>query len=194
MEPAYQIPLDDTQLALLGKLSAIWSQMDYFLLAAISNIMRINLRDCEVILNKTTVGARIGIFKKLTSSLHDEKLKKQSELFSSQVNKILGMRNHLTHGIWGLFSSDGNQKYVSACYHPENKKGLIYASELTEIIQLATSVNNILIDFVTAEYPLEIQNLTNRELCMGYGPPEGRYQGSPGSLYLDLAALGHSPN
>jgi hypothetical protein len=193
LEPVYKIPLSDTDRALLGTLSATWGQMDYMLLVAIASMLRISLRDSETMMEGATTGPRIAVFKKLSSTLKNAEKRKSAAKFCSKSDEILGKRNHITHGIWGLFWQPGAGDGQPACYHSRNKSGLIYASELPAIIDSAVEITNLLIRFNSVGEGDEILKMTNRPLVMGYGNPEGRYLGNRGDVFLDLASLGHSP-
>lgn len=191
----YHIPLSDEQLMLLGKLGAVWSQMDYFLLVAIEKMTGMTGPDIEVMFDKRPTGPRIHVFKHLSNNLSNDEARELAERFCKKSNSVLGRRNHLTHGIWGLFSPDGSNSDADcrpACYFPGNKKGLIYAAELTEIVQKATEVSSLIAEFVSLN-ARQFRTQTGLKLYMGYGPPEGRYTAPQGSMYMDLAVLGHSP-
>jgi len=193
MVPTHHIPLSDPELIHLGKLGVVWAQMDYFLLEALSRLSGASLRDLETFFDKAPTGPRLSAFRKLSSLLSHEKARTAANDFISRSESVLGRRNHLTHGLWGLFSPKGGRPYKAACYFPGNKKGLIYASELPAITNDAVALTNSLIRFLSLDQSPELQALTDRKVHMGYGPPEGQYAAPAGSVYLDLAKLGHTP-
>lgn len=191
-EPIIDLALSEADFTRLGKLTAAWSQTDHLLLIAIAKMLDITVRDCELLFDTSPAGARINAFKKLAKKLVNNEAKELGREFLSKIDVVLGKRNHLMHGIWGSFAAEGGQPCAPACYHPANNKGLIAASELDEIADLAISLANILAKFVALQQPLDFQNRSGCKLYFGYGSPEGKYDGDVGSFYMDLEGLGHS--
>ncbi|WP_029066523.1 hypothetical protein [Labrenzia sp. DG1229] len=191
-DPIFNVPLSEEDFIQLGKLTSAWSQIDHLLLMSISKMLNISLRDCELLFDTAAAGVRINAFKKLAKNLGNPEVKALADEFVSKSAPVLGKRNHIAHGVWGLFAAEGGQPRVAACYHPPNKKGLVYADELGAIVETAVSVANILAKFVSFEEKQEIKDMSCREIYFGYGSPEGKYDGDMGSVYLDLESLGHS--
>ena len=192
MLPFYRIPLDDMHLVQLGKLAAVWGQTDYLLTHCISKLTGASHADCEVLLDRTPMAAKISRFKSLVADLSDISARDTALKFCSKSKSVLGKRNHLMHGVWGMYSSDGTPPYEAACYFPANKQALIFASDLSSITDAATRILDLIGEFQALdETSPNLQGLRDRQLSMGYGPPEGRVTAPTGSYYLDLQRLGH---
>lgn len=190
MQPVYHNPLSVEELQQLGRLSVAWSEMDYRLLEAIAKLLGISLAHCEVVFARSPTGPRRAAFKHFASTLADAEARRLAKEFCRRSEGIIASRNHLTHGLWGLFAPKGGAPYKAACYHPQNKTGLIFAAELGSLTDKAIEVSNLLYRFINLPYP-QFLELRDRHLYMGYGPPEGHYAAPEGSEYLDLATLGH---
>lgn len=195
--PVINMPLSDDNLHDLGRLTAVWGQMDYLMTLIIARILDCNPIECEILLERTPTAAKKSRLERLSSRLIPE-VEASIKKFCKRSDSVLGKRNHLTHGMWVMFSRDGISAYQPACYFPDNKKALIYAAELKDIVNKAIEVTNLLAEIHNLIYEVPDgpdQKGQARSIYMGYGHPEGRYTGDVGSIYIDLLALGHSaPN
>lgn len=193
--PIFHVPLSDKDLHQLGRLAAIWGQMDWLLTLSIAGTLGIAAVKCETILDKMPTAGKVARLKSLSAHMKDEENRRQSILFCKQVESVLGQRNHLTHGVWVLFSPDGLKPYKPACYFPTNKKAMIRATELPRIADRTVEVTNLLASLFSRANGLEEATGVpdqNRRVYMGFGPPQERYKGTQGGVYWDLYGLGHS--
>lgn len=121
-QTAYHIPLSDANLIDLGMLSVIWASMDFNLVFVLSKLSGTTMKDMVTLLDRVPAPAKVARFKKLSAFLVDEHAKSIAVDFCRKHAGVLTIRNHLTHGFWGLYSADGVKKYATACYFPENTK------------------------------------------------------------------------
>jgi hypothetical protein len=193
-EPFYSIPLGDKDLIILGRIHAVWAQMDHLLTVALTFVTNANHRHLELIFDRMNTGAKVHKFKEISGLVLIGPAAIAAAEFCKKSGAVLGRRNHLTHGIWVQFSKDGSDDYSPACYFAGDKKGLIFAAELPDIYAKATSLVNLLgslIDMFSATNEA-MRTARCRQICMGFGPPEKHYKGPPGSMYMDLLELGHT--
>lgn len=166
--------------------------MDFNLVFVLSKLSGTTMKDMVTLLDRVPAPAKVARFKKLSAFLADEHAKSIAVDFCRKHAGVLTIRNHLTHGFWGLYSADGVKKYVPACYFPENTKGLIFATQLPAIVSQTSALQDILAQFISLDESSSVQGMRGRKTYMGYGPPEGQYAAPQGSYFLDLQSLGHS--
>lgn len=193
----YLNTLSQSQLGQLGQLTATWAQIDYLLIGVISKIVGSQLSVSEILLEGAMIGSRITILKKLSSRMVDEKVRSDITAFCSDAHKIADRRNHLAHGMWGLYAAEDNAPVEAACYFPRNKQGLIFAHELPEILARSEDIARRISELYDLAHDVSDTNLHPKGeifkcFHFGYGSPEGRREAGPGAIYLDLLGLGHS--
>lgn len=141
------------------------------------------------------IGSRITALKKLSDRLFGDGIRHVHE-FCKQAHSLSGKRNHLVHGIWGLYTTN-DESPKAACYHPSNKQGLIWASEIEGIVsQSEAAADHLAIVFEALNGTDQIQDAVGRKnkiIHFGFGSPEGKRIADPGDLYYDLITRGLSP-
>ncbi|RMI21383.1 hypothetical protein [Sinorhizobium meliloti] len=193
----YETFLSDDDLRQLGRLTAVWSQIDYLLLGVISKLVRSDLGDVEILLEGAMIGSRISTLKKLSGRFVEGEVKNAAGVFCSRAHKLADKRNHLAHGIWGLYAVRADEDASPACYFPRNKKGLVFAHELPSIVDRSAELAEMLalvFDAVNgiSTMKFDAPNEVVKAFHFGYGNPEGSRAAPPGAIYFDLLSLGHA--
>lgn len=132
--PAFRIPLDENYLAQIGVLSVVWSQIDFFLIQAISRILSIDPDKIEFFLETTTTGGRVNTLRKLVPAIHDDKVKKKTKDFLEKIGPLIDKRNHVMHGMWGYFIPKGKKQTRPAAHFRRRSDKPMFPNDMLQII------------------------------------------------------------
>jgi hypothetical protein len=121
----------------LGIFNAIWSQIDFLVTILLSNLSKPDLASVLMMTGSATTAPRIAMLRRLARAAGDDELAD----ICKGMGKLIGDRNHLSHGIWGWHSSlDG--KISAACHFSENADHPIFASDLPKLITLVAQASH----------------------------------------------------
>jgi hypothetical protein len=135
LDEAFQVPLTDEQLKELGRLTAIYSQIDHILGAVLSLLMKIDHKEMELLLDNMMMGTRLSLLRRQLDKFKDENTRKLATKFVENMDRFLGKRNHITHGIWGYYQDEKSMRRAS--YFAKAKDKPIYAKDLKAIADAA---------------------------------------------------------
>lgn len=99
--PAYVIPLTDKQLLTLGRITALWAQVDFFAERLLMLVHDLNPAQYEILFGDKMVSTKLEHLERSLVLIGDPKRKAALSLLLSSPTKVKGDRNHATHGLWG---------------------------------------------------------------------------------------------
>ncbi|CAN7256165.1 hypothetical protein [Brucella pseudogrignonensis] len=158
----------------------------------IAGLAKISPPDAEILLGTAMFGVRLNALRKIARTIDpNSKVKASIDEFCDSANRMIGKRNHLAHGIWGLYTDDEGIPPEPACYYPDNKKGLILSSDLPDILEGCRNLTELISSIYNLMANIPYQD-KEQIIHFGYGSPEGFRDAPQGAIYMDISKLGHS--
>ncbi len=112
--PAYSIPLTDKQLITLGRITAIWAQVDFFVDRLLMLVLDLNAPDFDAKFGAMMVGSKIDALDLAVTSIADTIRRDAVRLFVTAAQAVKRPRNHVAHGIWGLRHDARGKEFPAA--------------------------------------------------------------------------------
>jgi hypothetical protein len=132
-EPEYLIPLSTEQLTELGRLMAAWSQIDFLIILAIAAVTKTEVGWMLTFCENMMSGARVNLLRRILPNMPSDEARTFAESLCSRLGKLIGRRNHLIHGIWGIHVDREKKTRHPACHDGHNPAAPIYAAELPDL-------------------------------------------------------------
>lgn len=132
--PPFKIPLTKAQLESLGRISAVWAQVEMALDHFVNNIYGLNNGQRDILLGERMVGSKLGIVQQSLKFIPDEDKRALAKQFTDQVSNVIGKRNHAAHGLWAWRVTDDatRTKFIGARSNRSPDKP-IKATDLADI-------------------------------------------------------------
>ena len=112
LEPTYyEIPLTFERSAELGRLSAVFAQVDHLLNELLAYHFKIPFWMLQLTLEGATTGPRVNVLRKFAATIKDKAIREETENVCDAVNGLIDKRNHIVHGLW-VFQIISAQKTV----------------------------------------------------------------------------------
>lgn len=138
VEPEFEITLSNDQLRELGRFTATWSQIDFLLTQIVTTVCNTDpMIMLNVFLDNSTTGALLNTLRKLNPYLPNAQAKTLAQEITNKLGSLLDRRNHLIHGIWGLYWDFEKNKLKPACHYQRNAGKQIYAKEIASLADSA---------------------------------------------------------
>jgi hypothetical protein len=137
--PAYQIPLDATQLGQLGSIFAVWGQIDFHIVMLIALILKMEPSASVALLDSVTSGTLVGHLRKSIGKIQYDTLKIEVKEFCDRMGGLIEKRNHISHGIWGWLVNDKQNFITPACHYHKASEKPLKASELEDLLKRITA-------------------------------------------------------
>lgn len=112
--PAYAIPLTDKQLVTLGRITAIWAQVDFFVDRLLMLVLDLNATDFRAKFDSMMVGSKIDELEAASLAIADPTRQAAVTLFVTSVQRVKRARNHVAHGIWGMRHDAKGKEFPAA--------------------------------------------------------------------------------
>lgn len=100
--PAYEIPLTDRQLIHLGRITAIWAQVEFFIDRLLMLALDLTPKAFDDAYSAVMVGTRLDHLDAACLSVEDPQQRQALSAFVAAALKVKRGRNHAVHGLWGL--------------------------------------------------------------------------------------------
>jgi len=135
--PAFTVPLTDEHLIALGRLTAIWSQIDFLIDYAIERVFDLSPTARDTLVGERMVGTKLKLLEKGCQTLDDDHLRVLVERFATMAGAIKNKRNHACHGLWAWRTSH-LAKRVHVCARQSKSPGVPFKpSELPTLVREA---------------------------------------------------------
>jgi hypothetical protein len=111
--PAYAIPLTDKQLVTVGRITAIWAQVDFFVDRLLMLVLDLNPPDFNTRFGTMMVGSKIDELDLSHTTISDDERRRAVHFFVTVAQGVKRARNHVAHGMWGTRHA-GGKEFVAA--------------------------------------------------------------------------------
>jgi hypothetical protein len=159
MDPAYEIHLNEQELAQLGKLTSILGQVDDLLIQTVERLLSVNRDAANKIMGSSKIGDNVAIWTNVINNrTSDEDVLWFIEIASKEIEVISCARNDFIHGIFSnvLQMADGFSvpSYPTVARRVRNTK-FRPMSELPSVIDKAARISCLVahIDHLIAGNP-----------------------------------------
>jgi len=98
-----------------------------------SLLMNVDHGRMEMLLENMMTGSRLSLLRRQLDEFKDPETRKLAETFVEKMGKVLGKRNHITHGIWGYYFEPVKNELHKACYFARDKEQPIFAKDLKKL-------------------------------------------------------------
>ena len=136
--PAYAIPLTDKQLIALGRITAIWAQVDLMVDKLLSLVHDLNPVQFRMLVGDKMVGSKLNLLEQSLILIEDGPRHDSIEKFVKLATAVLSERNHATHGVWG-WRIQGKKEFIAARHSRTPGKPL----RATKLKKLESTVANV---------------------------------------------------
>lgn len=161
------------QLNNLARYVATWSQIDFLLTHAVAMLSKSKPDITGVELEGMAAGARVERLRDLVSQVPNDQARSDATALCDTLGKLVARRNHVMHGVWGLFVDRKDNKALPACFYGPNKDNPIFATELPamtgEVAKAARGLGKLL----GALTPAFSAGVPPRRFFFSDGPPAG---------------------
>ncbi len=132
IKPLFQISLTAQQALDLGRLCAIWGQIDHFLMGSVSKLIAVDLAAGVTIMGDMTTGQLVGMLRKSRQRISDESIQNLATKFCDDMGSLIARRNYIMHGIWGWYMPGKSPKKARpACLFVKDPKHPVFADQIT---------------------------------------------------------------
>jgi hypothetical protein len=136
---AYSIPLTDKQLMTLGRITAIWAQIDHLTDHLLVHILQIGPNEFAEKFGTMGSGGKIAELDLALLTLPDGDFRSAVYEFVIAANAVKEDRNHAVHGVWGFRSAKDLDK--PAARHPRAGGKPLYAERLKAVRKAAATAS-----------------------------------------------------
>lgn len=137
--PAFKIPLTDAQLLALGRLTAIWSQIDFVIDFALEGAFDVSAATRETLIGERMVGAKIVLLERGCEALSAGNLKAKIGTFITLTKAIKNKRNHACHGVWAWRTHPVEAKIKVCARQARDPSTPLKPSELAGLVKAAAA-------------------------------------------------------
>ena len=143
----YFIPLSDEQFAILGKIAALFGQIEMQIDVLTMHIA--GIRDpssYEAFTNSNQLGTKVTLLKKISSMKLERGPRSTIERLCLELTKLSTDRNHALHGQWGYFKGKKesiDSKSVPAARSHKRSLNPLLASELPRMLIDAENIASL---------------------------------------------------
>lgn len=100
-QAAFEIPLSDYELMLLGRITAIWSHIELVVDVLLRELHKIDQQQFEEFFGDKQMGNKLSALMRCASRSPHQNAKDQISAFDATITPLLTDRNHVVHGLWG---------------------------------------------------------------------------------------------
>tara|TARA_Y100000815_G_scaffold233110_1_gene224398 strand:- start:269 stop:907 length:639 start_codon:yes stop_codon:yes gene_type:complete len=130
--PAFAVPLSEDRLVLLGKIAAVFSQIDYMMAEIEKAFLRLGVHQYDLLLAEKATSSRLSALSSGCSFISDQTKCEAVSNFVAKMKTILPRRNQIIHGCWGEFTHDYKNFKVGP-YSAIRPMARLYEDELDQL-------------------------------------------------------------
>ncbi|WP_423142065.1 hypothetical protein ACOYW6_01480 [Parablastomonas sp. CN1-191] len=188
-QPAFEVPLSERELILVGRITIAFGQIDEFLTWLICSVHGITQEQYNAFLKDRMLSARVQALADGTARIPDAATKAIVEGAVAALKAIIPDRNLVTHGCWGRFTAD----YVDYRVGPFSRtkpKQRFYAEQLEGLHDRACAASVLMVQCLARFNALVEPNLGDPVppsiiWTTANGPPDSGYHAA-GSVALPV--------
>lgn len=183
--PEFTVPLSVEQLAQLGYFNAVWSQIDFIVTVLMARLAKIEIGTVITMTGGATTAPRIAMLKQLA----DEQKAAPIVAVCKAMGKLIGHRNHLSHGVWGQYWAPDGSVTPGCHYHLVPLKPIL-ASDLPSLIDQVSEASHHLGLAMRALMP-DLAQEGPRNFFFGPGDPNSKP--APGAVKVTTEPVVTNP-
>jgi hypothetical protein len=151
---AYSIPLTEKQLMTLGRITAIWAQIDHLTDHLLTFTLKLDPPSFTEKFGTMGSGGKLAELDLAQMALPEGSLRTAIYNFVVAANLVKEDRNHAVHGVWGFRSAQHKDK--PAARHPRANGKPLYAERLPAVERAAAkaSLHGLLAFAITQQIAL----------------------------------------
>jgi hypothetical protein len=143
--PQYQITLTADQATELGRLTVVWGQIDHFVFNSVSLLLTPDPNAAIAMLGDLTTGPLVNLLNKSRHRIKDDNIKSMIKTFHDDMGSLIKKRNHIMHGMWGLFLPGKDAKKAKpACFYAKNPLNPIFAEDIHDLANKAAEQTHVI--------------------------------------------------
>lgn len=147
VHPAYTITLTSEEALHLGRLCAIWGQIDHFLMLTTTTLIAVDLAAGMTIMEDLTTGGLLKLFRKNRVRIPDDNVRETATKFCDDMGGLIERRNHVMHGLWGMYLPGKSvSKGKRACFYLKAPLRPLYSEEIPDIADAAARQSSAIHD------------------------------------------------
>jgi hypothetical protein len=145
VDPKFRVRLTRKDKEEIGRLSATWGQIDHFLLQSIALLLTHDIAAAITLMGELTTGPLVNLLSKSRHRVQDPSIKALIKKFSDDMGPLIAARNHLTHGIWGLYLVGKNpHKAEPACLFVKQPDNPLFPAKIAELADRAAEQTHVI--------------------------------------------------
>lgn len=176
--PAYKIPLNDEELLLVGRITILWGQIEFFVDDIICAIHGIDREQLDLFASGQMIGSRVNFIDKGIARIKSKALRDQANRVVKEIRRVGPDRNMLTHGIWGFHVNKARTQQRAGAHSKKRPKTPMFATQLvrleSDITDLTVQVANLWAALLELPYTYPID--PTPAFFFGEGPPPGKIE------------------
>jgi hypothetical protein len=158
-KPVYALPMKADGLAMIGKITLIWGQIDSQVDGILITLGKFNREQYDHLFGYKTIGPKLQALR-VFARVADEPIRGLVTDMCEAVSDCSAKRNLMTHGLWG-WEYEKEENLYHSCAWSRSKNKMFYLSEIEGLYERAI------------EAGLKT-DATWYRVMMNQSPPEGR--------------------
>lgn len=170
--PAFEIPLDAVELALIGRITVVWSQIEAVVGILLRELLGITQQEFDARFGSKPISGQIEALERYANNLNCESSRDKLLAFCEFCESPRFERNHAIHGNWGyLVDSNGCIGAVHAAFRRRKDRPLP-CGDLDRIYATAVQASLMADDLCVALLDYPKRPAGGRRMFLGH-PPTG---------------------
>lgn len=112
--PVYELPIADDELLLVGRITLMWSQLDFQIDGILAALHRLDGEQLAAFFGRIMIGGKVQAIKKAVHRAPSGSAQQALSAMCESINGCLEDRNLLTHGMWGWNWDEENVRWEPA--------------------------------------------------------------------------------
>ena len=142
--PAFEVPLADDELVMLGRIAAVFSQIDELLTWLICSVHGIAYEQYDLFLGSRMLSTRVDALREGLDRVSDAQAVAAASAFIEEIKRIIPERNLAMHGCWGRFTRD-YENYRVGPYSRSKPNQRLFADQLPALYEKACKASRLLV-------------------------------------------------
>lgn len=140
-EPEFEVTLTAENLRDLARFNAAWSQIEFLLANVAAFVEKGDLHAASLQMEGMSISARIDHLRGMAARMPNDRARQDVATICDLAAALVPGRNHVMHGVWGLFVDRTAMTSVPACFNGRDKKHPVFATALPAMTCEAADVS-----------------------------------------------------
>ncbi len=134
LPPPFEIPFDDQQLILMGKIAVLWGHIDEAFNTSLRWALHMDQELFQRLFCDQMIDSKLAIFRLAGEKLPSAHAKSLFEMVGAQLTAIIPQRNAAMHHCWGRFVLDSSDAHTRVgTYSHQKPKKRFYVEQLPKL-------------------------------------------------------------